>query len=101
MANNKVIPDLKDPDGWTVENNPHPAPSYMRLYPDRDGSHWTDYMEYFGVGKYICHSCIRRAKNGNGNCVDGGDYFICVKTGKRKKLRQKYSQKRDVQSKLM
>ena len=82
--NNEVIPDLKDPDGWTVENNPHPSPEYCRVYNDKDGSNWIDYMEYFGVGEYICHSCIARAKY-----------------GKREKLRRKYSQKRDVQTKRM
>ena len=99
--NNEVILDLKDPDGWTVENNPHPAPECCRVYNDKDGSNWIDYMEYFGVGEYICHTCIARAKHGSGNCQDGGDYFQCVKNGKREKLRRKYSKKRDVQTKLM
>ena len=97
----RIISDLKDPDGWTKENNPHPAPNYCRVYLDRDGSHWSDYMEYYGHGKYICHNCIRRAQHGSGNCLDGGDYFQCIRTGKRAKLRQLYSQKKDVQSKLM
>lgn len=97
----KIISDLKDPDGWTVENNPHPAPKNLRLYPNRDGTHWGDYMEHFGIGKYICHTCILRAKYGSGNCIDGGDYFQCVKNGKREKLRREYSQKKDVQTKLM
>ena len=35
MTNNEIIPDLKDPDGWTVENNPHPAPDYVRSYPNK------------------------------------------------------------------
>ena len=101
MRNPKIISDLKDPEGWTVENNPHPTPQHLRVYLNTDGSHWTDYMEYYGIGKYICHNCIRRAKVGSGNCIDGGDYFQCVKTGHREKLRQKYSQKREVQTKLM
>lgn len=99
--NNRVISDLEDPDGWTVENNPHPAPDYVRLYPEKDGYHWTDYMEYFGVGEYICHQCIVRAKHGSGNCIDGGEYFQCVTTGKREELRKKYTKKKYVQSKLM
>lgn len=102
MRNHKIISNLQDPEGWTVENNPHPAPNNMRLYHfDKDGKHWLDYMEYFGVGKYICHTCIKRAKYGSGNCVNGGDYFQCVKTGRREELRKKYTQKKDVQTKLM
>ena len=100
MRNNRVISDLEDPDGWTVENNPHPAPAHNRVYPDSDGSHWLDYMEYYGHGKYICHACIRRAKVGSGNCLDGGDYFQCVTTGKREQLRKKYAVKKEYQSKL-
>jgi hypothetical protein len=38
--NNRVISDLTDPDGWTVENNPHPAPPHDRVYPNSDGSGW-------------------------------------------------------------
>ena len=99
---NKVISNLQDPDGWTVENNPHPAPDYSRVYPDKDGTHWLDYIEYYGTGKLICHNCIKRAKAGSGNCLNGGDYFQCVKTGKRSELRRKYSEKkRDVQTKLI
>lgn len=101
MTNNEIIPDLKDPDGWTKENNPHPAPDYVRLYPDKDGGHWTDYMEYYGHAKYICHRCIVRAKYGSGNCIDGGDYFQCVKSGRREELRRKYEEKKDVQTTLM
>ena len=97
----KVINDLKDPEGWTRENNPHPAPDYMRLYPNRDGSHWTDYMEYFGNGEYICHACIRRAKFGSGNCQDNGPYFKCITSGIREKLRKKYTKKKQVQTKLI
>ena len=97
----KVINNLEDPDGWTPENNTHPFPPYMRAYPNPDGSHWTDYMECFGNGKYICHNCIKRAKIGAGNCQDNGEYFICVSSGRREKLRKEYTVKKDVQSKLM
>lgn len=96
----KVITDLEDPDGWTVENNPHPAPSSVRIYPDSNGEYWTDYMEWFGVGKMICHNCIKRAKIGSGNCQDGGPYFQCVTSGRREKLRKKYTEKKEVQTKL-
>ena len=101
MTNNEIIHDLKDPDGWTVENNPHPAPDYFRLYPNKDCYHCTDYMEYYGTGEYICHQCIVRAKYGNGNCIDGGDYFQCVKSGRWEELRRKYEEKKDVQTTLM
>ena len=96
-----VCSDIEDPEGWTVENNPHPAPPMVRVYPDRDGEHWSDYMEYYGVGKMICHSCLKRVKVGSGNCRDGGPYFICVSEGKRDKLRKEYESKRDVQTTLM
>ena len=102
MTNNEIIRDLKDPDGWTVENNPHPAPDYVRSYPNKkNGYYWTDYMEYYGNGEYICHQCIVRAKYGDGNCIDGGDYFQCVKSGRREELRRKYTMKKDVQTTLM
>ena len=96
-----VISDLEDPDGWTLENNPHPAPDYVRVYPNSDGTHWSDYMEYYGVGKMICHNCLSRAKIGSGNCRDGGEYFQCVVSGKREELRWKYEKKREVQTTLM
>ena len=93
--------EINDPEGWTPENNLHPIPSYMRLYTNHDGSHWSDYMEYYSNGKMICHKCIKRAENGSGNCCDGGEYFICVKEGRRKKLREQYEKKHEVQSKLI
>mgnify|MGYP006872985394 CR=1 FL=1 len=96
----KVIENLQDPDGWTVENNPHKAPDYMRMYPDKNGFHWIDYFEYFRSGEMICHSCIIRAKYGSGNCLDGGEYFQCVESGKRAKLRKKYEYRKSVQSTL-
>ena len=98
---NMVRSDLEDPEGWTVENNPHPGPDCLRCYPDRDGEHWVDYMEYYGHGKYICHTCLKRARYGSGNCRDGGPYFICVSDGTRDRLRREYERKSDVQSKLM
>ena len=84
-----------------MENNPHPAPSSLRVYPDSNGEHWTDYMEWFGVGKMICHNCLKRAKIGSGNCQNGGPYFICVSSGRREKLRKQYTKKKEVQTKLM
>ena len=101
MNRKKVKSDLEDPDGWTLENNPHPAPDYVRVYPNTDGSHWSDYMEYYGVGKMICHNCLKRAKHGSGNCLNGGEYFQCVTSGEREKLRRKYEQKKEVQTTLI
>lgn len=57
-------------------------------------------MEYYDYDKLICHTCISRAKIGSGNCVDGGDYFWCVRTGHREELRRKYECKTEVQSTL-
>ena len=67
----------------------------------KNGYHWTDYMEYYGQGEYICHQCISRAEYGDGNCIDGGDYFQCVRSGRREELRRKYTEKKEVQTKLM
>lgn len=97
----KVKSDLEDPDGWTPENNQHPAPSSVRIYPDTNGEHWTDYMEYYGIGKLICHTCLKRAKIGAGNCLDGGEYFQCVTSGKREKLKRKYESKHEIQTTLI
>ena len=111
--NNKIISDLKDPEGWTVENNPHPPNDitikYAQKYNPRTPYDELDvhYFEYDEDGWHIriCHSCILRAKYGSGNCQDNGDYFWCVQTGKRakqrKELEHKYSQKRNIQTKLM
>lgn len=80
---------LKDPTGWTVENNPHPPKPYIRLYHfNSDGTHWSDWFEWDDDKIIKCHSCIQRAKSGSGNCQDNGEYFIClpkdVREGKRK-----------------
>ena len=42
-------------------------------------------MEYKGNGKHICHTCIRRAKFGCGNCQDGGQIFSMYLWPPRKK----------------
>lgn len=101
MTKNKTVIDIEDPEGWTVENNPRPPDECIRLYPDRNGDHWVDWFEWYGYNKTICHSCIKRARGGHGNCQDGGEYFICVKNGRRAKLRREYERKKDVQSTLM
>ena len=82
-----VISDLKDPRGWTLENNLYPPDESLRLYHFKeDGTHWSDWFEWLPDGTKICHNCISRAKYGSGNCRDGGPYFIClpedVRTGK-------------------
>ena len=96
-----VRSDLEDPDGWTVENNPRPADETLRVYPDSDGEHWVDYFEWYGFDKKICHGCLQRAKYGSGNCRDNGEYFQCVRSGKRERLRREYEKKRDVQVRLI
>ena len=98
----KVISDLKDPRGWTVENNPHkwkyPVDERNR---DKFGYVWQDFMEFEEDGVHIkaCHACIKRAKYGSGNCVDHGEYFICLPKEVRDGKRQ--MPKRTIQSKLM
>ena len=81
VRNNKVISDLKDPRGWTVENNPRPRDFYDTPHKLKYGSEdYRDYFEYDKEGLFekVCHMCILRAKYGSGNCRDGGDYFICL-----------------------
>lgn len=95
-----VIEDLKDPRGWTKENNPHPAPDSVRVYPEPDGSHWTDYMEYIDYDNLICHNCIARAKIGSGNCVNGGEYFQCLPKDVREGKKPYVKPKRTKQSTL-
>lgn len=76
---------MKDPSGWTVENNPHPYPE--QLPPD-------DYKNFFewdddGFFTIKCHSCVRRSEVGSGNCMDGGEYFICQKNKVKKTIQSK------------
>ena len=81
--------ELLDPTGWTVENNPHkwsfPIDEKQR---DKHGHVWQDFHEFTPDGMPLkCHSCLHRALYDNGNCIDGGEYFIClpksVREGKR------------------
>ena len=83
----KVISNLQDPRGWTIRNNPHPN----KYVPDRfDETDWRNWHEWDknSFHSIACHNCIARAKIGSGNCMNGGDYFIClpkdVREGKRK-----------------
>ena len=102
MRNNKVISDLKDPRGWTLENNPHKPSPNIRLYHfKKDGTHWTDWYEWLPNGETICHNCILRAKHGSGNCRDGGDYFICLPKEVREGKVEYKAPKRTKQTKLM
>lgn len=60
----------------------------------RHGYVWQDYMEFDANGMVIkCHACLKRAEENNGNCVDGGEYFIClpeiVREGKVKLVKTK------------
>ena len=102
MRDKKIISDLQDPRGWTLENNPHPPDPSMRLYHfSKDGTHWSDWFEWLEDGSTICHNCIQRAKYGSGNCVDGGDYFICLPKDVREGRKPYTPPKRTVQSKLL
>ena len=106
----RVKPTLKDPSGWTVENNPHPYP-YDRLlhdHEDRFGYVYKDFFEYTeDAMTVICHSCIHREMYKSGNCIDGGDYFRCTRDGHRaeaikkfKEAQRRLNEKRTVQTTL-
>ena len=91
----KVDLDLRDPSGWTFEDNPYPYP-----FPDcdpSDRSDWRNWLEWQGDGisPSECHMCLRRAVFGSGNCQDNGEYFAPCRDRKLSK------RKRTVQSKLM
>jgi len=80
-----VISDLKDPRGWTLENNPFPCDAVDDPTDETDWRNWFEWEDGC-IKPSACHSCISRAKIGSGNCRDGGQYFIClpedVRTGK-------------------
>jgi len=82
----KVISNLTDPTGWTFNNNPHPN-IWSNPNDESDYRNWMEWDED-STHPIRCHLCIARAKIGSGNCIDGGDYFIClpkdVREGKRK-----------------
>ena len=74
---------IEDPTGWTVENNPHPCKYHDNPNPKvtkRKGYDWKDYYEFDedGMTPVKCHMCLKRAEDNNGNCMDGGEYFICL-----------------------
>ena len=82
--------ELKDPTGWTVENNPNKWQFPVNEVEKKmKGYVWQDYMEFDENGMPIkCHACLIRAKGDNGNCINNGEYFIClpkkVREGKAK-----------------
>lgn len=87
MSRNKVISNLQDPRGWTIRNNPHPNKYVTDRFDETDWRNWHEWDKN-SHHPIACHNCIVRAKIGSGNCMDGGDYFIClpkdVREGKRK-----------------
>jgi len=102
---------IEDPSGWTVKNNPHPY-QFDRLlhnHEDKFGYVYHDFFEYADDYRTkICHSCIHREMYKAGNCIDGGDYFQCVRDGRRQEsvkqfneVQRRLNEKKTVQSKLM
>ena len=81
------VEDLKDPTGWTIENNPHKTKWVDDPHDELEQDNYFEYSDD-GFEKVKCHCCILRAKYGSGNCQDNGEYFIClpkdVREGKRK-----------------
>lgn len=96
-----VNTNLQGPRGWTLKNNPYPPEPSQRVYncTDEKGTHWSDWFEWLPDGTKICHTCIKRARYGSGNCQDGGEYFICLP--KEVREGKKTMPKRTVQSKLV
>lgn len=96
----KVRSDLEDPDGWTLKNN-----KYRNKFVEDplDPDDWRNWFEWDKdcVKPVICHTCLSRAKIGSGNCQNGGEYFICVKTGQRERNRRKWISEHQVQTTLM
>ena len=77
MSRNKVISNLQDPRGWTIRNNPHPNKYVHDKFDETDWRNWHEWDKN-SFHSIACHTCILRAKYGSGNCMDGGDYFICL-----------------------
>lgn len=79
----KNIMEIKDPTGWTVENNPNKYPYPIDTPNKHHKNNYYDYIEFDKEGKPIrCPCCLLRAKHDNGNCQDNGEYFICRKKKK-------------------
>lgn len=106
---------IVDPSGWSVENNPHPPNEIVvetaKRYNRRKSDDELDvfYFEYDRDGWHhiVCHCCLLRAKYDSGNCMDGGEYFKCLKMddvvkGRMKRLEESYGEKpiKTVQSTL-
>lgn len=90
---------IVDPTGWTFENNPHP-----NAYADQGNrDDWRNWHEWDKTSTYSikCHSCIIRAEGDNGNCVDGGEYWICLPKKVREGKEKYVPVKKTVQSKLL
>jgi len=76
----KVNRNIKDPTGFTIENNPYPYPGEADPNGGRAGYNWKQYFEWENgpVQPSKCHMCLKRAQHGSGNCLNGGEYFICL-----------------------
>ena len=100
--NDKIISDLVDPTGFTVENNPHPYPLEADALGGGAGYDWKAYFEWDkdGIEPIKCHMCLKRAEVGSGNCRDGSDYFICLPKDVREGKRPYIPPRRTKQSKL-
>ena len=77
MSRNRIISDLEDPCGWTIQNNPHPNKFVSDPLDEDDWRNWHEW-DKDSFHTIACHNCIVRARIGSGNCVDGGNYFICL-----------------------
>lgn len=95
-----VISDLEDPDGWTLENNKYPNKFVSNPLDPDDWRNWFEWDKE-STSPVICHNCLNRAKIGSGNCQNGGEYFLCVTSGKRERNKRKWIKEHEVQTTLM
>ena len=91
---------IEDPDGWTLKNNKHPNEN---VNDPTNPDDWRNYFEWDkeSYAPIVCHSCLLRAPIGSGNCINGGEYWLCVRNGTREKNKKKLNAKKDVQTTLM
>ena len=69
--------NISDPTGWSINNNPNPNKYVSDPTDPKDWRNWHEW-DKDSHHSIKCHNCIRRAELDNGNCVDGGEYFICL-----------------------
>lgn len=76
FANYVSVNNSMRDEEWTPSNNPHPN-KYVSDTTDEDNPlNWYEWDKnsYYPVK---CYGCIQRKELGTGNCVDGGEYWIC------------------------